>query len=126
MDITAYLQISYPISNVSDDPIVTLSLTDKASGECVFRADIPAADWAIALGRNGCNVTGVMTSHVERFGRTIATDSRYLGREATPEQQRAAKAEALANGWETAEIRRSNRGPKLVMRAWPANDVKEG
>lgn len=122
MDITARIRISYPHSNTSDAPIVRLTLIDDASTELIFEANIPAADFAMSLGSTGIHVGGMTTPRPERFGRRVAVDARYLGRGTTPEQQEAAKAEALASGWESAEIRRTNRGPELVMRAWPANE----
>lgn len=119
-----FIQVSYPSSNLYDSArVVTLAIRDDASGECVLDVDISANDWVNIQSTLGVEVEGVTSDHPERFGKRLEVDSHRLGHGATEKELEETRQEMLAEGWETATIRKHNFGPAVHVRRWVDDDA---
>lgn len=119
------VQLSFPYSNI-DGRYVSLAITDRTSGLPLVEVPMTAEQFMDVMSHTATRVSGAtLPARPERIGKRMVVDTTSLGRspERTPEQVRDAY---LADGWDVADVRRTNFGHQVVARRWIDPSTQEG
>lgn len=125
-DATFGVQLAYARSNVEPGVLPRLSVTDTASGQTILTLELTAGELAELLSSMHVGVRGKiaepenlnrvglgmeMQSENISFTSPLYTTSGDLARE------RAEKFR-VAEGWDTAEVHKTNSGWRIIWRRW--------
>jgi hypothetical protein len=109
------LQLSYP-STADNDRIVDLEAVERMSGMRLFKVRLSAEQFTALLSTMAVNASGaIVAPRPDRIGKRSERCTVPVDRSDDPQ---AVKVEMLAEGWTTAEVRKTNSGYLVVADRW--------
>jgi len=122
--IDVQVQISYPTSSNGDDRCVSIRLEDYDASIQFVELEIPFADFT-ALMSTRAVVVPAQVGGFDRVGKRMEVDQTNTGRD--EDEATRVRDDYLANGWDSAVIRRNNQGNhQVIARRWVEKDPADG
>jgi hypothetical protein len=122
--IDVQVQISYPTSNNGDDRRVSIRIEDYDASIQFVELEIPFADFT-ALMSTRAVVVPAQVGGFDRVGKRMEVDQTNTGRD--EDEATRVRDDYLANGWDSAVIRRNNQGNhQVIARRWVEKDPADG
>ena len=117
------VRISFPTRSAHTDKAVTIEITDGPSRSRIIEIDLTAEQYVALMSGSTAHATGAWLPSDKgwsRIGKRMETASATFGYGKEAEANAQAD-DYRADGWEAAEVRRSNSGFTVVARRWVAS-----
>lgn len=114
--------ISHGTSNQPPYRQVHLEITERISGQRLIDVALTSEQFGILLGSSTVYASADLPPHPERIGKRMEVDTQEVAH-AIGDEEGVTQAETITQtyldgGWDTAQVRRTNRGMRVTARRW--------
>lgn len=113
------ISLTYPSSN-RDGKRASLEITERISGETIAAIELNAEQLMDLMSSTSLSVSDArLPLHPHRLGKVAQNTSTRIERGSSLDPEKV-RDDYLSNGWETAEVRKTNYGHNVMARRWIA------